>query len=151
MRALSLTQPWASLVVIGAKRVETRSWYTQFNGRIAIHASLKWADDDKELCGEEPFRTALHAGGYEGPADLPRGAIIGTAFLYGCRFTEDVAPQLSETEREFGNYERGRYAWFLRDPFRLTEPIPMRGALGLWRVPELHASLSTVHVTSEQS
>ena len=48
MKALSLTQPWAELVVLGEKQWETRSWRTSHRGRIAIHAAKKfpaWAID----------------------------------------------------------------------------------------------------------
>jgi len=135
MKALSLTQPWATLIIIGAKSVETRSWMTQYSGPIAIHASKKFPDEDKDLCMEPPFRQALRAGGILGPADLPTGAILGTAVLRGCRFTEDVAHQLSAEEQAFGNYEPGRFAWFLQDARRIAIPIPCRGKLGLWTVP----------------
>lgn len=39
MKALSLWQPWASLVAIGAKTIETRSWSTSYRGPLAIHAA----------------------------------------------------------------------------------------------------------------
>jgi hypothetical protein len=38
MKGLTLTQPWATLVAIGAKRIETRSWPTRYRGLLAIHA-----------------------------------------------------------------------------------------------------------------
>lgn len=39
MKAITLTQPWATLVAIGAKRIETRSWATRYRGPLAIHAA----------------------------------------------------------------------------------------------------------------
>ena len=39
MKAITLTQPWASLVALGAKRIETRSWNTNYRGPLAIHAA----------------------------------------------------------------------------------------------------------------
>lgn len=39
MNALTLMQPWATLVAIGAKRIETRSWATRYRGPSAIHAA----------------------------------------------------------------------------------------------------------------
>jgi hypothetical protein len=42
MKCLSIIQPWASLIAIGAKRYETRSWQTRLRGRIAIAASRRW-------------------------------------------------------------------------------------------------------------
>lgn len=40
MKALTLTQPWVTLVAIGAKQIETRSWATKYRGPIAIHAGV---------------------------------------------------------------------------------------------------------------
>lgn len=101
MMALSLMQPWASLVVSGAKRIETRSWWAPrhlWGERIAIHASQRFYQVDQELCDREPFATALKAAGlhrrpkrYDSPfplatwgKTLPRGAVIGTARLLCC-------------------------------------------------------------------
>lgn len=42
MKAISLWQPWASLVAVGAKKIETRSWATKYRGSLAIHATKKW-------------------------------------------------------------------------------------------------------------
>lgn len=41
MKALTLHQPWASLIAIGVKSIETRSWSTKYRGPLAIHASAK--------------------------------------------------------------------------------------------------------------
>lgn len=136
MKALSLTQPWATLVVTGEKRIETRSWSTNFTGRVAIHASKgfpKWA---KECVNAEFFEESLRRFGYRSPSTLPTGSIIGLATIMGCRRTEDVGHQLSEKEQEFGDYYEGRFAWFLTDPVQFGVPIPCKGALGLWTVPE---------------
>ena len=48
MKALTLTQPWASLMELGQKEVETRSWYTGYRGELVIHAAKgfpKWAKE----------------------------------------------------------------------------------------------------------
>ncbi len=41
MKALTLTQPWASLMALGVKRIETRSWYTSYRGEVVIHSGQK--------------------------------------------------------------------------------------------------------------
>ena len=64
MKCLSIHQPWAALVVLGAKRFETRSWQTDHRGRMAIHASRTFRDSARMLCEKEPFRSALQRGGY---------------------------------------------------------------------------------------
>lgn len=144
MKALSLTQPWATLVVTGAKRIETRGWETFYNGPLLIHASKGFPADAVALCRQEPFRSALLEAGINGPGDLPRGAIIGAVRLMGCErirgYVVSVGGALippPEPELSFGDYTPGRYAWVLRDGMRLAEPVPCRGALGLWKGPDL--------------
>ncbi len=72
MKTLTLTQPWAQLIAIGAKRIETRSWGTKYRGPIAIHAAKgfpKWA---RETCLRSPFIEALNRANYL--PDIPLGA-----------------------------------------------------------------------------
>lgn len=141
MKALTLTQPWATLVAIGAKRIETRSWRTPYRGSIAIHAAKgfpKWA---RETCLNPAFAVEL------GPAVLPIGAVIATCRLIACLPTRELQKNrvievdylagcadfyLSDEERNFGDYSLGRWAWLLADVKTLPKPIPAKGALGLW-------------------
>src|SRR5690242_7565318 len=88
MKALTLRQPWATLVALEAKRTETRSWRTPYRGSLAIHAAKTMTKAASSLCWEEPFRTALEAGGYRAedgptinPFGLPLGAMIAIAVL----------------------------------------------------------------------
>lgn len=132
IRGLSLLQPWATLIAIGAKQFETRSWWTPYRGRIAIHASKKYTKWQKELAEEDYFIDALvHE-------SIPTGVIIATANLEEVRMTEDVvgAYLIDKHEIAFGDWTVGRYAWKVSEVARLTDPIPCKGALGLWRVPD---------------
>lgn len=153
MKALTLTQPWATLVALGAKHVETRSWETLYRGPLAIHAAKGFPRDCKELCRDDPFFTKLIVAGYEmggrndssdEPDDwpevdvdrLPRGMVVATCHLVDCRRITPMrldipVPDASE-EFAFGDYTPGRFAWVLGDIIRLPEPIPAKGALGLW-------------------
>ena len=136
MKVITLTQPWASLVALGAKRIETRSWTTSYRGPLYIHAAKGFPEDARELCFEEPFRTAL---GRLSPADLPRGAVLASAYLkhvLPVKVAQSCYP-LSEMEREFGDFSSGRFAWFLEDVVALAKPIPAKGSLGLWEYPAL--------------
>lgn len=81
MKALTLTQPWATLVAIGAKRIETRSWSTSYRGPIAIHAAKGFPREDRQECFRSPFREALLGGQIRTVALLPRGAVVATARL----------------------------------------------------------------------
>ncbi len=140
MKALSLTQPWATLVAIGAKRIETRSWSTSYRGEIAIHAAKGFPRWAKDTMDEEPFRSVLSGyditSGNETQGNLPRGAIVAVADILSVLATDDPALKLTPKESAFGDYTPGRFAWLLVYIRQLDEPIPCRGALGLWTVPE---------------
>jgi hypothetical protein len=140
VKALSIIQPWATLIAIGAKRVETRSWSTPYRGPVAIHAS-KWLTSTGRiinaqvasylsLCHQEPFRSALTLSGIERVQDLPSGAIVATARLVEVVSTETFQPD--DYERALGNYAARRYAWRLSDVMPLPAPITHRGFQGLW-------------------
>lgn len=135
MKMLSLTQPWAQLVVEGHKEFETRSWGTSYRGWLGIHASKGFPRDDQSLLEEEPFLSALN----RPPEDLPRGAVVGVVFLREVMHTHITLKTvaISNQEREFGDWSPGRFAWwFLGSRRKLRAPIPWKGALGLWTPPE---------------
>lgn len=147
MKALTLTQPWATLVAIGAKRIETRSWRALYRGPLAIHASKAFPEEARELCWEPAFRAAIEPTGdyidYTRYSDLtpddmehyyamPRGVIVAVVDLVDCVPTTDLA--VEEPERSFGNYEPGRWAWLLTNLRRMPDgkAIPARGFQHLW-------------------
>jgi activating signal cointegrator 1 len=139
IKCLSLTQPWASLVAVGAKRYETRSWRrTWVSHPIAIHAAKALPRECEDLAWHNPFRAALQAGGYVGEHGeinvlaLERGTIIAVGWLVACHRAEAIRDSLSVQERAFGDFSDGRWAWELADVRRLADPIHVRGALGLW-------------------
>lgn len=138
MKALTLTQPWAALVALGAKRFETRSWRTDYRGPLAIHAAKGYPSDCQELVLYEPFHSVLLRN-YGHPFDIApalraqRGLVLATCRLVDCiRITERFGDALSVQERQFGDYTPGRYAWRLDDIRLLATPVPARGSLGLW-------------------
>ena len=61
MKALTVQQPWATLIAVGAKQIETRSWKTDYRGPLAIHASKNMPVKNRSLCGwmTEPFASSL--------------------------------------------------------------------------------------------
>lgn len=142
MKCLSLLQPWATLVSIGAKKIETRSWNTHYRGPLAIAVSKKLPPDAEYFCYGERFFDAL-VDGFCQPNNivpskmverLPLGSILCVCDLVDVvRITADNAPP--EPERSFGHYTPGRYAWHLASVRALPEPIPVTGKRGLW-VPD---------------
>ncbi len=145
IKCITLYQPFASLVALGAKKIETRLWRTWHRGRLLIHASKaspRWARD---LCNREPFAAVLLEAGYADPGSglvdpgrLPRGEIIAVCDLRHCvRIgTPGVDLPPPEPERSFGDYTIGRYAWLLADARPLLEPIAATGSMGLWSPDE---------------
>jgi hypothetical protein len=135
MKGLSLWQPWATLIALGHKRVETRHWPTRYRGPIAIHAAKrKMTDEEIEYVYELSLLFGLSL---PDPLDLtpawPLGYIVATASLTDCKpMTAELIDAQSELEYQVGNWERGRYAWFLEDIKPVPQPIPARGAQGLW-------------------
>lgn len=139
-RALSLIEPWATLMAIGAKRVETRSWATSFRGPFAIHASKKV---DWETCREEPFASVLQAHFKRWDFPFQLGAIIGTAELIHCLPTEVLAPDQSQNELAFGDFYPGRFGFVCDYAELLKAPIPARGMLNFWWLtPEQQALIN---------
>lgn len=166
MKAISLWQPWASAIAVGAKTIETRSWSTPYRGRLAIHAAKHWDRDSATIVTAFGFRGAL-APLADPCADfitlhkaLPMGAIVAVCDLVDCRPTgrftgdqldtprnpdrarlSDEAKALSPgfwswTEREMGDFSPGRFGWVLANVRRLDKPVYFRGAQGLFDVPE---------------
>jgi hypothetical protein len=129
MRALSLTQPWATAIAIGVKSVETRSWRTSYRGQIAIHAAKGFPKHAREFASAEHTLRRL-------PSQLPLGAIIAVATIADVTPTEEIELQVGAIERIYGDYSQGRFGWILKDVISLPESIPCRGALSLWEVPE---------------
>lgn len=160
MKAITLTQPWATLVAIGAKRIETRSWNTNYRGPLAIHAAKGYPTHARQLCLEEPFLSALKRAGlmqfgvwHISNNDLPLGVVVATCELVNCiQILDSHIPQVHpvddrvdirltqkflsipprEPELSFGDYTPGRYAWILANVKPLPEPVPAKGSLGLW-------------------
>lgn len=143
MKALTLWQPWASLIALGEKRIETRCWQTSYRGELAIHAAKKlpprWLgasmhgnDFRNDLadvlnCRRDHIDSAIRA--------LPYGAIVAIARLASIEPTDRVREILCERELLFGNYEEGRYAWHLTLVKRFETPIPAKGNRLLWNWP----------------
>ena len=144
MKALSLHQPWATLVILGIKRIESRSWSTDHRGTIFVHAADKQSRELIELCHEEPFRTALRAAGIHKWQDLPRKAVLGTVELDDCRKIVCAGASLdphslamtppAEPELSFGRYDPGRFAWMLDRPNKFNIPILHPGRQRLFNI-----------------
>ncbi len=87
LRALSIRQPWAWLIVNGHKDIENRTWKTHFRGQILVHAAkaMSWEEYDEAARVTELASAFLPAAivlpKYE---DLERGGIVGQVRIDGC-------------------------------------------------------------------
>ncbi len=148
MKALSLTQPWATLVAIGAKRIETRSWPTKYRGPLAIHAAKGFPAWAKDMCGSHLVTGLLGWPKCPNPPTqewiddnsrriktLPLGQIIACCKVANCldvNLIERFVQPFTEQERRLGDYDPGRYGWLLEDIVPVEPPVFAKGALGLW-------------------
>lgn len=150
MKAITVLEPWASLIACGAKKIETRSWETKYRGKIAIHAGMQWRENQKDLIETQPFKRSLMT-----PPDEYRpntlwqsvrdketlGKVIAIADLVDClevvlgRDSNKVylADQsvVSADEVSFGNYPIGGYAWLLEN-VQPIDPLPAKGQQRIW-------------------
>lgn len=183
LRALTVRQPWADLIMAGVKPVENRSWAVPSTlpqwqrcpgnsppgeppGRWLPGAGWlnpMWKDTACWECipdGPFPFRLGIHAAKSEAknvpswlndvtaalnPVLLTRwnqlGALLGTVEVTGCHHADECRIGLYD---EGGRHDRDDYCsrwsepdvyhWTLADPEPMTEPIPLRGRQGLWRL-----------------
>lgn len=152
MKAISFWQPWGSLVVLGAKKIETRSWPTKYRGPLLIHAAKR--KDVEELIwlfshwqfmwALQPLGLTMGAGFSRNIEKMPFGALLGTVTLTDCRPTESFTvgeldglrgePGKQYSERAFGNFAPGRFGWVFDTPHMFPEPIPYKGHQGFFDV-----------------
>lgn len=148
MKAISLHQPWASLMAIGAKTIETRSWGTSYRGDLAICSTRKpWTprpgDRDLVAAASEAFRRAgvpYHNGDFH----LLGGAVLAIVTLRdvlhllpnmrdATPFPDD--PAQADRELIFGDFTYGRFAWVTTNLRPLARQIPVVGHQGLFNLP----------------
>lgn len=161
MPAITLHQPYASLIAVGAKRFETRSFpppRKHIGQRIAIHAAqrpiqLAWRD-----LGDKTKAAIVNAfqgtGVYGDLGKIPHGAVVCTAVVSGAYeygepstayggkpcwtvrsvIAGSIAINSNIPLDRFGDYSPGRWAWLLEDVRVLPEPLPAKGRQGWWSV-----------------
>lgn len=83
MKALSVRQPWAWLIVHGWKAIENRYWRTRHRGPLLIHAAATMSAADYDAC--RLFVDGIHEDlAMPAPADLERGGLVGEVTLLDC-------------------------------------------------------------------
>jgi len=135
MKAITLWQPWASLLAKGPKKHETRSWKTSYRGWVAIHAALKFDRIVTDAC--QMFERELAEIGYPKPWDVPLGAVVGVGNLSDMIYcgetlrSASLIPDLHEV-LPYGDYSPGRFAWIFSEMIPIEPPIAAVGKQGIW-------------------
>lgn len=134
--AISLWEPWASLMRAGSKRVETRSWYTPHRGPLLICASKKRDALSLNLLREPAFTRGI-APLVERGEVLHFGMAVALVDLVEVVRTDARPARLEHLftadEMAFGDYSARRFGW-VTENLRTFPPFPVRGAQGLFRV-----------------
>ncbi len=125
MKAISVRQPWAELIVSGKKKIEIRSWKTNYRGYLLIHASKVV---DKEALKFFKMENKL----------LAKGAIVGIAYLRDIKLYRNFEDFLNDKELHLSiRYKRSFPVFgFVLEHVKRIMPIKYRGRLGLFEIKE---------------
>jgi hypothetical protein len=137
MKALTMWQPHASLLALGVRTIETRSWGTDYRGPLVIHAAVRWnaqtaAETNEAARLMHSLAVPLTGLGHAFAAIEYRktlGCVLAIADLVDCRPIPER--EGTDLDRLLGGFGRGRIGWFLERP-RLVVPARRTGAQGLW-------------------
>ena len=125
MKALSIRQPWAWLIVKGFKDIENRQWPTKFRGRIYVHTGKTMDVNVPGMSVTEDWildRLNNHQRFQYHLQPKVRGAIIGEVDIVDCVTTSDSC------------WFEGKYGFVLANPVAYEKPLPCKGMLGLFEV-----------------
>lgn len=130
MKVITIMQPYAHLIATGAKRVENRTWPTSYRGPLLIHAgkSRQWLDDRNGI--DDRYGIPI--------SDMEFGAVVAVADLVQCASYGRI--EMKDFDREYPwlrehEHTEGPWCWVLANVKRLANPIPARGAQGLFDFP----------------
>lgn len=156
IKAISLWEPWASLIRIGAKTIETRSWATAYRGRLLVCAAQSGLPkaDLLYLLSLWSFQGALaplvdkplnvnpdyHTWSGVGIEHLNFGKAVAVVDVVDCKPTGEMTLAEITTDEPFGDFSLGRFGWKLK-LINAVEPFPVKGHQGFFEV-ELPAGIS---------
>ena len=150
MYAITLHQPWATLIALRLKTVETRSWPAParlLGQRIAVHAGKGLV----RRPGDAIERELRDRVGENWRVIVPTGAVLATAVLAGMARVSHIDPSSGHAVHDdgaeagcaagrgqtpidpWGDFSCGRWLWFLDDVAALPDPAPAIGHQGFWR------------------
>jgi activating signal cointegrator 1 len=144
LKAISLWQPWASLMAEGLKLNETRPRRWSYSGDLVICSAQKRIEAIElsfDLC-RYLWAHRDRFPGYSGNVpeileNLPYGKCLAVVSMYACMKTEEVVETviLTRYEEIMGDYSPGRFVYFTKNCRKLAEPIPFKGKQGVMNLP----------------
>lgn len=136
MKGISVWQPWASLIAVGAKRFETRGWRAP-NRQIGQDLAMCSAKTNKGIHLSMTDRR-LRGICLErlGSLPLPMGAVVAVVTVMACiRMPPLESEEPGDLERTVGDWSDGRWAWSLGNLRALATPVPVLGSQHLFDLP----------------
>lgn len=135
MKAISIKQPWASLIGHGIKDIENRTWKTNFRGRVYIHASKFDPGEIYQYLNQEQIKEMLK--NWSLIPKLERGAIIGEVDIVDCTINHPSTWAEKTASRAFADqpyyFDKPIYNWVLSNPILYEKPIlNVKGKLSFW-------------------
>lgn len=137
MKCLSVSQPFADLIISGKKIIELRNWNTNFRGEFLIHAPIKIrTDDSKRLKMNKKFVT---------------GAIVGKAELYDVKKYETLKEIKEDQKFHFASkkFSKKTFGFLLKNSKSLKIPIPWKGQLGFFEVDLPKTKIKNKEIVSD--
>lgn len=141
MKVISIKEPYATLITNGTKKIETRSWKTNYRGELFIHASI--SKIPKSLFQNEFISDLIKN------QDMNYGNIICRCNLVDCIYMDENFIKFikqNPTEYNCGKYKIGRYAWVLKD-IEPIYPIPAKGKLNIWNFDGKYELVSKIKLS----
>ncbi|MGC5012562.1 hypothetical protein ACLQ2R_17500 [Streptosporangium sp. DT93] len=148
IKAITIKQPWAWAIAHGGKDVENRTWGTSHTGLLAIHAGAAWAKEgaydrqviaaaqaskDEKSCYDPPLHVEIEVGSGRASRVRPtdpryiRSAIVAVAEVENMGVCEGYCSLWAIP---------GQHHWRLTNVRPLAQPVPCKGRLGLWNLPD---------------
>ena len=137
MKCLSVSQPFADLIIQGKKTIELRNWNTNFRGEFLIHSPLKIRNEDcKRLKISKKLVT---------------GAIVGKAEIFDVKEYKTKLEVKKDSNKHFAskNFHNKKYGFLLKNAKQFRIPIPYKGQLGFFEVKLPKTKIKTSELKTE--
>ncbi len=153
MKAITIWQPWATLIVAGAKPYEFRGWpaHNSLVGqRIAIHAGARavrksevaeliarlHSDQAWTTCLKKETALPILDRAHASPGSMPLASIVGTAVLGRPTLSNTILEEFGHTPNDSDRDEHCNWAWPMLEIKQVQPIVPMKGMQGFWDVPK---------------